>query len=195
MKTCNKCGVSKNPSDFHRMAKSKDGMHPTCKQCVSYRHRRRYLENKEAIMTKNAEWRETNKAQRKEYERVRYAAMKEKKANNNAEYRRQNGDRLRAYDRQRYTSRRGAVIESVRRRRRGVAKASPPWLTVAQRREIENVYVLARDCSVVTGEPYHVDHIVPLRSTMVCGLHVPWNLQVLPSSVNDSKGNKFDGGW
>jgi hypothetical protein len=43
------------------------------------------------------------------------------------------------------------------------------------------------------GFSWHVDHKIPLRGESVSGLHVPWNLQVIPGAENMSKNNKFVG--
>lgn len=73
-------------------------------------------------------------------------------------------------------------------RKAAFKKATPNWLTSDQIAEMNYFYFLAKDLRVTTGEDYHVDHIVPLQGKTVCGLHVPWNLQVLPSDLNLSKG-------
>lgn len=72
------------------------------------------------------------------------------------------------------------------------AGATPTWLSDEQRQNIVSFYDLARNCSVVTGEQYQVDHIIPIRGKSVCGLHVPWNLQVLPASINRRKSNSYE---
>src|SRR5260221_13742651 len=38
-----------------------------------------------------------------------------------------------------------------------------------------------------------LDHIIPLKNPLVCGLHVPWNIQYLTASENSKKNNSFDG--
>jgi hypothetical protein len=72
-------------------------------------------------------------------------------------------------------------------------KRTPSWLNSGHLFEIESVY---NYCSSLRrlGLNYHVDHVVPLQGESVSGLHVPWNLQVIPGAENMSKSNKFVGG-
>lgn len=70
-------------------------------------------------------------------------------------------------------------------------QATPPWLTTEMKVEIQRIYNLARSLSKRLGTPHEVDHIIPLKSDVVCGLHVPWNLQVLSREENRSKANKL----
>lgn len=71
-------------------------------------------------------------------------------------------------------------------------QAMPHWLSSEQKDGISKMYSLAKKLEGLCGISYHVDHIVPLRGDNVCGLHVPWNLQVLAASMNMSKSNKHD---
>lgn len=68
------------------------------------------------------------------------------------------------------------------------ARATPPWLTEEHRAAIKAIYKEARRRTKETGEEYHVDHIVPKISKFVCGLHVPWNLEIVHWKVNLQKG-------
>ena len=70
-------------------------------------------------------------------------------------------------------------------------KAAPAWLTPNQNREIANCYALAKSIEKISGVEMNVDHIIPLRGKTVCGLHVPWNLQILSKADNIRKGNKL----
>lgn len=68
------------------------------------------------------------------------------------------------------------------------AWASPPWV---DRNEIAMLRAWGRAMSIFHGEPYVLDHDVPLQHPNVCGLTVPWNLRVVPYRVNAAKGNKW----
>lgn len=69
--------------------------------------------------------------------------------------------------------------------------ATPSWLSTEQKLEILKIYEKASIQTATTGIKYEVDHIIPLQGVEVCGLHVPWNLQILTKSENCSKSNKL----
>ena len=83
------------------------------------------------------------------------------------------------------------IRADTKARRRKHREATPPWLTRAQKSEIRALYQAAITLTKTTGEQYVVDHIVPLRSPDVCGLHVPWNLRVITRDENLKKSNKL----
>lgn len=56
---------------------------------------------------------------------------------------------------------------------------------------IAEAYELAELRTHVTGIRWNVDHIIPLRSPKVCGLHVHTNLQVIPEGENFRKSNRY----
>lgn len=82
------------------------------------------------------------------------------------------------------------VRADTKARRRKHREAAPPWLTRKQKAEIRQLYQIAITMTQTTGEQYVVDHIVPLRSDVVCGLHVAWNLRVITQEENLKKSNK-----
>jgi len=107
-----------------------------------------------------------------------------------AEKQRESPTRL-AVSRAYYRRNKEKHLHLVRMRQLRVKKATPSWITEDQKKEIEYFYWLCDDLYKTTGERYEVDHIVPIKGKNISGLHVPWNLQILPQDLNRSKGNSY----
>ena len=122
------------------------------------------------------EYRENNKTKIAQYDKNYYKTNKDKLAERNKQYKKQNPAKS---------------VSKTAKRRAAKLQALPKWLTKAEHEEIKELYEITRMFKLYTGEEYHVDHIVPLQGENVCGLHVPWNLQVIPAKENLSKSNKL----
>ena len=72
-----------------------------------------------------------------------------------------------------------AYKKALRRSRKKLA--TPVWSDLDK---INEVYA---NCS----DDMTVDHIIPITSPIVCGLHVSWNMQYLTRSANSKKGNSL----
>lgn len=68
---------------------------------------------------------------------------------------------------------------------------TPKWLTDEDDWMFKEIYSLAKLREELTGAKWHVDHIIPLQGELVCGLHVPINLQVITATENLNKSNKY----
>jgi len=113
--------------------------------------------------------------------KARDARRKHQQANRK-DYRRRNSQ----YDKEHKPER--AAREAYRRAMK--LNATPPWLTKEHVEQMKSLYIKRDELRSEKGIIYHVDHVVPLISDVVSGLHVPWNLQVIPAVDNLKKGNK-----
>lgn len=107
-------------------------------------------------------------------------------------YRNNNRDRIYNNNKHYREKNPGKVLAAKRKYQIAKLQRTPKWLTQEHFKLIEQEYILAAELNWLnTNEPMHVDHIVPLQGKNVSGLHVPWNLQIMPKTLNQEKRNKF----
>lgn len=105
-------------------------------------------------------------------------------------YKEENKEKLAKYRKEYKTINRDKVNATNAKRRASRLLRTPQWLTDKHIEMIVYIYNDAMNKTCLTGINHHVDHIVPLQGKTVSGLHVPWNLQILPEHENISKSNK-----
>lgn len=173
MKVCRRCLTEKPASEFRRDDRYADGLGSWCRECHRVRNSEWARENRERLSRKAADYRANNRDQARTANRKfkRTHAVEIKAATR--EWVLNNRDRRRATD----AARKAAKL-----------RATPPWV---DRKAISRVYRLAILAERLTGIRMHVDHIVPLQHPLVCGLHVPANLQILPGNYNEAKRNHW----
>jgi hypothetical protein len=172
VKRCYMCGQSKSEALFSKNKAKPDGLASQCKACSSERDRARYAADQASVIRRSAEWAASNR------EKARLAKRKHESKNKalisarKLAHARANPWKVNA---------KASKYRAVRLR------ATPAWASAeCTQMWFEVAAVLSR-----SGVQFEVDHIVPLQSDVVCGLHVEHNMQVLPLYLNRSKKNSL----
>lgn len=175
MKKCIRCGaIDRQPSG-------------TCRPCAKANKAAKYKSNPNKQKAINNAYYKANAERIKAVKKSLRKSNPEKEKASNAKYRRKNPEKCKAIFSAWYKANPEKISASWSKRHAKKINATPRW---ADHAKIEEFYYTAQMLGMHTGESYHVDHIVPLQSNLVCGLHCESNLQILEASKNISKGNR-----
>lgn len=166
MKRCSRCRAEKEFSEFFIDRSRRDGLTHACKKCRAECAAKWLQENREAVLAKMARYRREHPEIMKASHLRWKERHPERAAQNNIQWREKNRVHHNAY-------------KAARRAEK--TRATPAW---ACSETIRDFYAEAEYFGM------EVDHIVPLRSPLVCGLHCEANLQLLSARDNLKKGNR-----
>lgn len=128
------------------------------------------------------EYRKENRSKHVEYSREYYRENKESLLQQQKEYYSKNKDAYYA----RAAERRALKVS------RSYNCFSEEVLRIYKEcRQINSKLSMCVSSDITTDMQYHVDHIIPLKSDFICGLHIPTNLDIIEGRENVSKQNKF----
>jgi len=214
-KRCPRCKETKSAAEFSKGTGNRDGLQWRCRACcaayvqankaqyqASWRARyeaktdhykqlaveQRKRLGKEKVAELNKAYREKHAAALSEASKTWRSINAEYCRVKHQQYYQENKEAFLEKRRLYWANNPAKVLELCRRRTAKQLMAEPAW---ADRAAMIALYELAIQRTQETGVPHHVDHIVPLQSKRVCGLHVPANMQVVSASENCSKGNRW----
>lgn len=175
-------------------------------------------ERKALVQQIGKRWRSNNPEKKKEQRKAWAAANPERKRQNDLRWYAENAEREKARHQHRYEAdkdgfkarakawaaanpekeklrksnwskaNRALMAEWTARYRASKRMATPSWANLDA---IKFIYAEAKRVSDESGIEHHVDHIVPLISDIVCGLHCEANLRVLEGAENIRKSNRY----
>jgi hypothetical protein len=182
-----------------------------CVECVSLRKKEQYLENREAKLAYEKVRGAIYRAENKEKVALKNKNWKQnnpdKVTANAKKLREQNPEKFNAAVRKSYYNNleanllrqknwrklnRGCVNYHTSKYKADKLKRTPKWLTDFDKLKIQCIYSIAAMLTRENKEPWHVDHIIPMRGKLVSGLHVPSNLQPMRGVENVGKKNKYE---
>ena len=197
-KICSKCKEEKPITSFSKDKSRKSGVHPQCKSCINkntrkhyqenkekyhQKYREKYLENSSIFHERTKEWKKNNRNKSNELSRILRNKNPELHRSAVKKWRENNKDK---------------VAEMGARRRARKKNAIPKWVENDEWYSflLLEIYDLSSMRTRLTGIDYQVDHMVPIaakknkKEQVACGLHVPWNLEIV-TQIENSKKNSY----
>jgi hypothetical protein len=169
-------------------------------EAVAARNKSYYENNKEKHAANGRKWYEENgdiyNAKRR-VRRVEDIEFRDLDRERSKQWKQENRERYLALQKQYRQNNPHKVNFHASMKRSRKRNATPNWLTEFDLFVIEEIYDLAILRSKAHGIQYHVDHIIPLKGVdengthVVCGLHVPSNLRIIPAKDNLEKLNRY----
>lgn len=180
MKTCTKCGETKDLVDFYKDSRKEGAYRSKCRGCLSKKDLTVSLVSSCATCGREFTKKFNRVSTRFCSDSCRWASKVRSK------------EQQHYFNQRYYAENKPKYFASAAKRRAAKTKATPEWDKDLTDFVAHEAYLLCILRKVATKIDWHVDHIVPLQGDNVCGLHIWNNLQLLPASVNLSKGNKWN---
>lgn len=195
MRICTTCKEEKEISCFYKKRNTHEA---ECKACKNSRAKSRraadpsiYARQRELEAKRLAENPEIAQA-KKEYYAEYYKKNQEQRNANTRMWYKNNPDKRLAIHQKWQRANPDVVRFHSNKRRAMKLKATPTWADSEwDQFVVAEAYHLAILREQATNTGWHVDHIVPLQSEFVCGLHCASNLQVITAFENISKNNRY----
>lgn len=184
LKICKRCNECLDLSNFYKLTIKK--IDTACKKCRSILSKEKYIKFRNKLIAYSINYRKNNPNKVKETQKKSYLKNKRKiKLRNNTEKVKNS--------KKKWKKNNPELVAKDRANRRSLEKnAYPNWAKIKFNKEILSFYKDSFYLKNLTKTEFHVDHIIQLVHPLVCGLHVPWNLQIITAQENYDKNNKFN---
>lgn len=226
IKTCKNCKEAKPLEEFYECDSCVDGHRGECKKCMLLQQQKKYVENREKRLEKAAKYRETHREKINQYFRDRYKANSRQILDSRKEYNEAHREERKAYLKKYYRKNKERLAKQNYGRQRRRIQNDPIyklkrqvglliWRSFNQRSYVKPAHSeeilgckldkfttylkqtwLKEYGTEWTGQPCHIDHIVPLATAKtkenVIKLCHYTNLRLLTPEDNMEKSDSLD---
>jgi hypothetical protein len=188
VKCCLSCKETKLFSEFFKDKSKKDFHTIYCKSCIKIKSDIYIKNNQEKVKEREKNYREKNKERRNKQKSEWHVKNSEKISENKKRRYYLDKEKYVKYSINWQKENSGRVNAKIANREAKKNKATPKWADI---RKIQEIYESCSEKTKKENIKYSVDHIIPLNGKNVCGLHVHYNMRIIPLVDNIRKGNRL----